>query len=819
MESNIRPPLVRWVWNAYFKTSLIPLLLVEVTLIAIYFLSNDFSKRENLSTVRVMAEQNLGQLAAGQSDAINRRLQSVSQATELLRQEAVRVMSENASPLRDDPSRFAYSRDGVYYTTRDTGGSAVFYSGAVPVRAEEREKAMKSAGLDPSLISVKKSFPLIVQTYFNSYDSLNRIYPYFDVLSQYQPGMDIPSFNFYYEADARHNPTRKAVWTDAYVDPAGQGWMTSCIAPVYRGNFLEGVVGSDITIGTVVNDVLKLDIPWQGYGVLISRGGNIMALPPKGEQDLGLRELTSHEYTRAIQVDTFKPVTFNLFSLEGNHKLAEAINNSPRGLIHANLGGERLVAWDTVAETSWKLLVVVPEQNVYAPANSLSEKLNVIAKLMIGGMLLFYMAFFVFLFSRARGMSRFLSEPLEKIDHMVADIADGRYRQSRLDLPVTELHRTAAGVTRLGAQLQIAKESRERTEAVLMERSRQLQMIFDLSPDGFVSLNPQGVVVQVNPAFLRMTDSASDAWLGLDEAGFWDALKQYATDKLPEVGGKEICVFEFFRPKRLILQCEQRDLTDDDSALLGRVIYLHDITKIHELDQMKSEFLATAAHELRTPLTTILGYSELLVNSRLADEDRLDAFQCIYRQSNWLVQMINELLDLARIEARAGLDFNITVQSLANILHEIISNMHTPEGRQPLQLHDVADFDVGVDAAKFRQALMNVIDNAYKYSPKEKEVFVGIVDRVIDSRRMVGVWVRDSGTGMTEDQVSHVFERFWRADTSGNQPGTGLGMAISNEIIRLLGGHIEVSSEPGKGTTVTIWLPVMSAGDPVAEND
>ena len=99
--------------------------------------------------------------------------------------------------------------------------------------------------------------------------------------------MVIPDYNFYYLADAEHNPSREVVWTDVYLDPAGQGWMMSAIAPVYRDTFLEGVVGIDITVGGILKEIGQLSVPWNGYAMLMSKDLNIMALPKAGEDDFG----------------------------------------------------------------------------------------------------------------------------------------------------------------------------------------------------------------------------------------------------------------------------------------------------------------------------------------------------------------------------------------------------------------------------------------------------------------------------------------------------------------------------------------------------
>ena len=140
--------------------------------------------------------------------------------------------------------------------------------------------------------------------------------------------MVIPNYNFYYLADKKNNPLRTVVWTDVYIDPAGNGWMASCIAPVYRQDFLEGVVGLDITVGSIIEKIQNLVIPWGGYAMLVNSNGNIMALPPEGEKDFGLRELTDHSYQEAIKKEIFKPEQFNLFLRKDSQKIVFEIKNS-----------------------------------------------------------------------------------------------------------------------------------------------------------------------------------------------------------------------------------------------------------------------------------------------------------------------------------------------------------------------------------------------------------------------------------------------------------------------------------------------------------
>jgi signal transduction histidine kinase len=184
-----------------------------------------------------------------------------------------------------------------------------------------------------------------------------------------------------------------------------------------------------------------------------------------------------------------------------------------------------------------------------------------------------------------------------------------------------------------------------------------------------------------------------------------------------------------------------------------------------------------------------------------------------------MMSIINELLDLARIEARHGTDFQIVKVDVAELLQEIVAGFKPPEGRVVTPLHRFEQPAwVKADRKKLIQAVLNVLSNAYKYSPGGEVVELDMVqvatgaDSPLESgAAALGIRIVDHGLGMTPEQLARVFERFYRADTSGKIPGTGLGMSIVQEIVNLHGGKVNVASTAGLGTTVTIWLPASGA--------
>jgi signal transduction histidine kinase len=175
----------------------------------------------------------------------------------------------------------------------------------------------------------------------------------------------------------------------------------------------------------------------------------------------------------------------------------------------------------------------------------------------------------------------------------------------------------------------------------------------------------------------------------------------------------------------------------------------------------------------------------------------------IYQQSSWLINMINELLDLSRIEERAGADFVIESYKLTDLIQQSIADFTIPEGRDTVIYAPVeSEISLKVDKDKFKQALNNIIDNAYKYSPNGGEVSISVNHDV--AQHFVEIEIKDSGLGLSEDDILHVFDRFFRVDKTGNVAGVGLGLSLSKEILNLFNSDIYIKSVPNEGSSVFV---------------
>jgi PAS domain S-box-containing protein len=355
---------------------------------------------------------------------------------------------------------------------------------------------------------------------------------------------------------------------------------------------------------------------------------------------------------------------------------------------------------------------------------------------------------------------------------------------------------------------------RERARFALAERNARLNAVFDLSPDGFVVFDRDRQLVYCNPAFMQMTGWTDVAAVSELDLPRFDAQMQALCDPgqpyVPVVGATSTSAagdtLTLIHPERKILSRVVRLNMDGQGE---SVFYFRDVTRETEVDRMKSEFLTTAAHELRTPMVSIFGFAELMLKRPVPPERQRDVIETIHRQSSLLINMINELLDLARIEARQGKDFRMKPQPVQSLIDDAVAVMTVRKESHPVVVDcEHGDMVLMLDNDKSRQALGNVLSNAYKYSPQGGQIKVSTRLLRSGAEAKLGIAVSDQGIGMTPEQQNRLFERFFRADPSGNIPGTGLGMCLVKEIMGLHGGGVQVQSQIGLGTTVTLWFPL-----------
>lgn len=227
--------------------------------------------------------------------------------------------------------------------------------------------------------------------------------------------------------------------------------------------------------------------------------------------------------------------------------------------------------------------------------------------------------------------------------------------------------------------------------------------------------------------------------------------------------------------------------------------------KAEESDQMKSVFLANMSHEIRTPLNAIVGFSQLIASEemQLEDEEKKEFISLINKNSDQLLKLINDILDLSRIES-GHISFAYEICNLSELMDDVY-NTHRllmPAGVELRKKVPEKPAIINTDRIRLTQVLTNFINNATKFT---EEGYIEIKYEYSDDNRFILLSVKDTGKGIPQEKIKQVFERFQKLDEFAK--GTGLGLAISQSIIRTFKGTIQLESEEGKGSKFTVSLP------------
>jgi signal transduction histidine kinase len=281
---------------------------------------------------------------------------------------------------------------------------------------------------------------------------------------------------------------------------------------------------------------------------------------------------------------------------------------------------------------------------------------------------------------------------------------------------------------------------------------------------------------------------------------------------------------------RVALELSLTPLADRDGAVRHVVVSCNDVTAqhalveaererahrleiqnaaIHEANRLKSEFLAAMSHELRTPLNTIIGFSELVFYGRVAPDspEHHEFVGDILTSSRHLLQLLNDVLDLAKIEA-GKLEFRPERVVVESVIGEVTSLLRTLSLQKRIRVQVEADRSIEVvvlDPARFKQVLYNYLSNALKFTPEGGSVVVRTSPESPASFRLE---VEDSGIGIAPENVQRLFLEFEQIDVGATRPqGTGLGLALTRRIVEAQGGTVGVRSDPGRGSVFHAVLP------------
>ena len=358
--------------------------------------------------------------------------------------------------------------------------------------------------------------------------------------------------------------------------------------------------------------------------------------------------------------------------------------------------------------------------------------------------------------------------------------------------------------------------------------SEDRKALFVMNPNAIIVIDNNGVVSNINPAFGRMFHVNESTLIGLTELELDCFIQEKCTGDDQYIATSSLPINAELKSKQTVASINNHELSftiecggikviarsyvDCNISRISRIIHFQDITERSIVDRMKSEFIATAAHELRTPMTTIFGFIEILKDIPLDVETQKEMISTVHVQAKLMINLLNEVLDMAKMEAQAANLYHMDHQPIGPMLEALTETFIPPDNRKKVALEISPHLpEVNIDKAKIEQAIKNALSNAYKFSPKDDEIKMQVTEVLHKDESKILISIQDRGIGMTPDELKRIYEKFYRADQSGNIPGTGLGMSIMKDIIDYHGGEIIINSEYGVGTTINIYLPVIKS--------
>ena len=370
------------------------------------------------------------------------------------------------------------------------------------------------------------------------------------------------------------------------------------------------------------------------------------------------------------------------------------------------------------------------------------------------------------------------------------------------------LHITAEQIAQREAQLREAN-------LLIAEAVRKEKALISNSLDVICSIDAEGKFVDINPACFQLWGYTPEELVGRPYIELVDPEDVEKTNAVAVeiVSGKAVSGFENrYRRKDGSWVDLMWSATWSESEQLMFCV-ARDITERKEVEQLKNEFISTVNHELRTPLTSLRGFSELLLKKQFSPEKQHQYLTIICSETKRLTNLINDFLDIQRIES-GGQNYYFETVDISLLLHDVVL-LFAPNNQQHTFNVEVPDSlpPVKADSDRIRQVLSNLISNAIKYAPVGGEITISAQDEGAAIR----VSVADQGVGMTPEAMEKLFTKFYRIDNADTRKigGTGLGLVLVKAIVEAHDGNIEVESKPGKGSIFSFTLPKAQLPSPL----
>ena len=447
------------------------------------------------------------------------------------------------------------------------------------------------------------------------------------------------------------------------------------------------------------------------------------------------------------------------------------------------------------------LRMSVPVTAIDSALTDIRLKIGLGALLAIGGALILTLV-----------VSRNISRPLEEMTRGAEQYAQGDFSRRMLLSTKTTASKEIASLA--SAMDQMAGQLDDTINTIISQRN-QLETVFSSMVEAVIAVDREERIISINDATAQLFGVERQGTQGkLIQEVIRNTALQEQIERILTTGKpfEDEIILENVNNGDTYLHTNAVSLYGGDLETIGALIVLNDVTRVRQLENMRSEFVANVSHELRTPITSIRGYVETLLDGALDEREDAEKFlEIVLRQSEQLEEIIDDLLALSRIEREAKdsqIDFE--EQPLKLVLEEAIDicRPKATEKNITIRLDCPEDLVMDLNPTLLEQAVVNLLRNGITYSEEGQEVAVEAKQIEVDGQEKIQISVKDSGIGIAEEHLPRLFERFYRSDRarSREEGGTGLGLAIVKHIVQAHGGRVEVQSAVGEGSVFHIIL-------------
>ncbi|WP_158736606.1 two-component system histidine kinase PnpS [Alteribacillus sp. YIM 98480] len=409
---------------------------------------------------------------------------------------------------------------------------------------------------------------------------------------------------------------------------------------------------------------------------------------------------------------------------------------------------------------------------------------------------------FIIILSLSYRIANQLTRPIGQVTDVAKQLAKGNFKARTYEGTKDEIGQLTRSINILAYNLdQITRQYQTQQE--------RLEALIDHMGSGLIFINDRGDISLINQYCKDIFDADTDQWL---QQLYYQVIEDKKLIQLIQ----QIFLTEVKVRSQVQLNTRLNvshydvygaPIVGEKDRLRGIVLVLHDITELKKLEQIRKDFVANVSHELKTPVTSLKGFTETLLDGAMEDERARKQFlDIIWKESDRLQDLISDLLELSKIE-KEYFELNWQKVNVTESVEEVVELLRPKAKNKKLDLLvDVPD-DIYMegDTSRFKQIIINLVTNAIVYTPEEGSIHV----YVKKEEESVVVSVKDTGIGISEEELPRIFERFYRVnkDRSRNSGGTGLGLAIVKHLVEAHHASINVYSEKNKGTTFIIRFP------------